>query len=188
MLQLQLQPFPVLETENLILKAVTHADAAAFLDMRSNTTVMQYIPRPIMQNAEEATTFIDNCIDNIAQNEYIHWGIYYKSQPNEMLGSIGYYRTQLAHYRSEIGYSLREKYFSKGIMQEAIATVIAYGFETIQLHTIEAVIDPANIASQKLLVRNGFVQEGHFLENELWQGKWLDTLVLTLHRKNYKKN
>jgi [ribosomal protein S5]-alanine N-acetyltransferase len=184
MLELSFTPFPVLETEHLILKAVTHLDAPAFLDMRSNKNVMQYIPRPIMQTLDEAKIFIENCIENIAANEYIHWGIYYKTNPSDMLGTIGFYRTQKEHYRSEIGYSLREQYFAKGIMQEAIKVVINYGFDSMQLHTIEAVIDPANNASEKLLIKNGFVKEGHFLENELWQGKWLDSAIYTLHGKN----
>jgi [ribosomal protein S5]-alanine N-acetyltransferase len=184
MLQPSYTPFPVLETEHLILKAVTHADAPALLDMRSNKKVMQYIPRPIMQNLDEAKVFIDNCIENIAANQYIHWGIYYKTKPSDMLGTIGFYRTQKEHYRSEIGYSLREHFFAKGIMQEAIKVVITYGFDVMHLHTIEAVIDPANIASEHLLIKNGFVKEGHFLENELWQGQWLDCAVFTLHKRN----
>jgi [ribosomal protein S5]-alanine N-acetyltransferase len=77
-----------------------------------------------------------------------------------------------------------EQYFAKGIMQEAIKVVITYGFDSMQIHTLEAVIDPANIASKKLLIKNGFVKEGHFLENELWQRQWLDCAIYTLHGKN----
>jgi [ribosomal protein S5]-alanine N-acetyltransferase len=182
---LNFQPFPNLETENFILKEMSYTDVEAVLDMRSNKTVMRFLPRPIMQNIDEAKIFIDAAINSAAQNEHLTWGVYAKTNPAEMLGTIGYYRTQAHNYRSEIGYALREKYFQKQIMSEVIIECIKYGFEVLNLHTIEAVIDPENIASEKLLLKNGFVKEGHFKENEFWQGKWLDSAVYTLHKNKF---
>jgi len=75
----------------------------------------------------------------------------------------------------------------KGYITEAIKAVVTYGFEEMDLHSIEAVIDPDNVASEKVLQKNGFVKEAHILENELWDGKFWDTVIYSLLRRNFKK-
>ena len=44
--------------------------------------------------------------------------------------------------------------------------MVKYGFEEMKLHSIEAIIDPANLASEKVLQKNGFKKEAHLKENE----------------------
>ena len=54
--------------------------------------------------------------------------------------------------------------FGKGYTTEAIKVVLEYGFEQLDLHSMEAIIDPDNIASERVLQKNGFVKEAHILE------------------------
>ncbi len=42
-------------------------------------------------------------------------------------------------------------------------------------------------ASERVLVKNGFVKEAHILENELWEGRFLDTVIYSLLRRNFNK-
>ena len=44
-----------------------------------------------------------------------------------------------------------------------------------------------NSASERVLQKNGFLKEAHILENELWEGKFLDTVIYSLLRRNFKK-
>jgi ribosomal-protein-alanine N-acetyltransferase len=71
----------------------------------------------------------------------------------------------------------------KGIVTEAIKAVIKYGFETLKLHSIGAVIDPENVASAKVLKKNGFVKEAHLKENEFFEGRYLDSVIYSLLNK-----
>ena len=68
---------------------------------------------------------------------------------------------------------------SKSI-SEAINEVVNYGFEVMQLHSIEAIIDPENFASEKVLQKNGFVKEAHLKENEFYDGRFLDTVIYSI--------
>ena len=54
------------------------------------------------------------------------------------------------------------------------------------MHSIEAVIDPDNIASEKVLLKNNFVKEAHILENELYEGTFWDTVIYSILKRNYK--
>jgi ribosomal-protein-alanine N-acetyltransferase len=60
---------------------------------------------------------------------------------------------------AEIGYELHPSYQLKGIMQEALTTVLRYGFQVLQLKSITAFPSADNVPSIRLLERNGFKRE-----------------------------
>ncbi len=80
-----------------------------------------------------------------------------------------------------------DEYSGKGFVTEAIDVILDYGFNDLKLHSIEAIIDPDNIASEKVLIKSGFVKEAHILENEYFEGKFWDTVIYSILRRNYKK-
>jgi hypothetical protein len=56
---------------------------------------------------------------------------------------------------AELGYWLGEPYWGRGYGREAAAAIIEYGFEVLGLETIQAISDPSNAASQKVLLACG---------------------------------
>jgi ribosomal-protein-alanine N-acetyltransferase len=182
MLNINFTPFPDLETERLSLKQVTNDDVTDIFELRSNEEVMKYIPRPLLQNKEEALELIAMLNDKIENNIGINWGIRLKNDP-KIIGIIGHYRIKPEHYRAEVGYMLLPEYNGKGIVSEALQKVVEYGFKEMQLHSIEAILDPKNTGSEKVLLKNGFVKEAHLLENEYYDGRFLDTLIYSILNK-----
>lgn len=179
-------PFPELETERLLLRRVTKDDLNEIFLLRSNPDTMKYIPRPLIKDYEgalEHLTMIDAKIEN---NEGINWAITLRDNP-KMIGIIGHYRIQHENYRCEIGYMLLPEYNGKGIVSEAVNKVTDYGFTVMQMHSIEGIIDPANIASEKVLQKNGYTKEAHLLENMYYEGQFLDTVIYSLLKRNFNK-
>lgn len=176
MLTINFSPFPNLETERLILRRVLPSDVKEMFELRSNPETMKYIPRPLLTNHEEALAHIQMMEDKIETNEGINWAITLKGD-DTMLGVIGHYRIKPEHYRAEVGYMILPEYHGKGITSEAVQCVVDYGFNTMQLHSIEGVIDPENEASERVLQKCGFVKEAHFKENEYFDGKFIDAVV-----------
>lgn len=179
MLTLTFSPFPQLQTERLILKRLTPEDAPSLFEMRSNPEVMKYIDRPLAKTVDDATALIQVISDLLEKNEAITWGIFLNNDAC-IRGTIGFWRIEKENHRAEIGYLLHPMLQGKGFMQEAIESVIDFGFETMRLHSIEANVKPENKASEKLLLRNGFVQEGYFKENYFFDGAFRDTVVYSL--------
>lgn len=175
MVEVQTNPFPVIRTERLILRQVSHDDVQAVFDMRSDPETMKYIPRPVARNLEDAMSIIRAMELGQQKKESINWAITLAGD-NRLLGIIGYPRMDKEHRRGEIGYLLHRGYHRQGIMQEAIVPVIGHGFRNMRFHTIEGIIDPGNIASENLLLKNGFIKEAHFRENLLFEGKWMDSV------------
>lgn len=179
MLTFQLTPVPELVTERLVLRQVQRTDADDILYLRSHPQLMHFIPRVRAVNREDALTLIDRFNTLSQANEAINWGITLKGE-NKVIGVIGYVKMNAAYHRAEVGYMLHDGYHGRGITSEALAVVLRHGFEAYRLHSVEAIIDPANIASEKVLEKSGFVKEGFFREAEYWDGRYLDIAVYSL--------
>lgn len=106
MLTINFSPFPILETERLILRRVLPSDVKEMFELRSNPETMKYIPRPLVTNYDEALAHIKMMEDKIETNEGINWAITLKGD-DKMLGVIGHYRIKPEHYRAEVELNLR---------------------------------------------------------------------------------
>lgn len=182
MLEFNFTPFPTIETDRLILRRITNDDVDEVFELRSNPETMKYIPRPLVKNSDDALEHIAMIEEKIITNIGINWGISLKGDP-KLLGLIGFYRMKPENYRAEIGYMLLPEFHGKGIVPEAVNRLITYGFNDLKLHSIEAVIDPENFASEKVLQKCGFIKEAHFKESEFYEGRFLDNVVYSLLNK-----
>jgi [ribosomal protein S5]-alanine N-acetyltransferase len=175
-------PFKNLESSKLILREITVDDAQEIFDLRSNPETMKYIPRPLVTSIDGALDHIKMIREKIEKNEGINWAITKKGDP-KFIGIIGHYRIKWEHFRSEIGYMLLPEYHGQGIITEAIKLMIDYGFNDMKMHSLEAIIDPKNIASARVLEKNGFIKEAHFIENEFYDGRFLDAAIYSILNK-----
>lgn len=176
---LNLEPFPQLVTERLVLRKPSLDDCNAVFKIRSDEKVMQYIGRPLMKSIQDGKEWLQNILDTMARHEAINWAITLKNDP-VLIGTIGFWRIQPEHFRGEIGYVLDPEYQGLGIMHEAFEPVLNYGFQNMHLHSIEAQVHPDNLSSVRVLERNGFIREGYFRENFYFEGTFTDTAVYSL--------
>ncbi len=179
MLEFNFTPFPLLTTERLILRKAVIEDAPEIFFLRSDPRVLKYIDREPAQSLEEAQQFITLITDNLESNNGINWAISLKDD-SRLIGTIALWRLIKEHHRAEIGYTLHPDFQGKGIMDEAMKAIIDYGFNVMNLHSIEANINPDNKASQNLLERNNFVREAYFKENYYHNGIFLDSAIYSL--------
>ncbi|HET7899041.1 MAG TPA: GNAT family N-acetyltransferase [Flavisolibacter sp.] len=180
MLSPNFSPFPELTTPRLLLRQLTLADAPGVQHIRSNKDVMQYINRPLTLTLQDAEAWVGLVIEALAAGNGITWCMCLKEAPAEHVGTIGLWRIEKENHRAEIGYMLEPRLHGKGLMSEALLAVVHYGFTGLQLHSIEARIDPRNKASEALLKKTGFVQEALFRENYRLNEGFADTAVFSL--------
>ncbi|MNX87160.1 ribosomal-protein-L7/L12-serine acetyltransferase [compost metagenome] len=108
------------------------------------------------------------------------WAITLKDNPELMIGNVGYWRTDLANHRAEIGYMLHPDYWRQGILSEGLVAAIDFGFNTVGFHSIFANINPGNDASRQLLLKHNFIKEAYFREDYYFEGKFLDSEIYGL--------
>ena len=186
MLSINFHPFKNLKTERLLIRRITAADVNEIMALRGNPDTMKFVPRPLVTNVEEAMEHFKMIDDKIEHNIGINWAITLKGNP-KLIGIIGHYRIQPENHRSEIGYMILPEYNGQGFVPEAVKALLIYGFDDLQMHSIEAVINPENKASERVLQKSGFVKEAHFIENEYYNGKFYDSVIYSLLKRNFKR-
>ncbi|RUL47433.1 MULTISPECIES: GNAT family N-acetyltransferase [Lysinibacillus] len=180
------ETFPVLETKRLVLRQVTQEDAASVFSYLSDEDVMKYY-------GLEPFTSINNALNEISWYESIRdnktgmrWGITLKEQ-GIVVGSCGFHNKVAQHFRTEIGFELSKEQWGKGIASEAVEAIIRYGYEQMNFQRIEALIEPPNQASQKLVEKLGFVREGLLRNYEFTRGKFDDLYMYSLLKQDFDK-
>ncbi len=184
MLSLNFDPFPILESSRLCLRAIHDGDVNEVFLLRSDKELMKFIPRPIASNLNDAADHIKMVTSIIAKNEGLNWAIT-EIGNDKMIGIIGFYRIKPENFRGELGYMILKQYQNKGYISEAVVKTLDYAFNTLGFNSIEAVIDPENEASERVLIKNGFRKEAHLRENEYWNGKFLDTVIYSVLKNNF---
>lgn len=172
-------PLPALETERLILREMTAADAEALFAVYCDAQWLKYWGFRVDRSVVDTRARIAQ--DRLANRRCrrLRWAITLR-EGGTPVGSAGYYRFMPEHRRAEITYELRESASGNGYMTEAVRAIVRFGFERLGLHSIEAGIDPRNHASIAVVERIGFRREGYLQENYLFDGEFCDTLLYTL--------
>lgn len=180
MLQVNFHPFPEIKTERLLLRRLITEDIEEIYKMRSDKNVMKFIGKNPITTMQEAIDFYNLVNDSLHNNTGITWVMALIDSPEKMIGTIGLWRLIKEHFRAEIGYMLMPGYWKKGFAKEAVLRVIQFGFDQLNLHSIEAHIDSKNLASASLLERTGFIREAYFKEDFFFNGAFEDTAIYSL--------
>ncbi|MBL4746146.1 MAG: GNAT family N-acetyltransferase [Flavobacteriaceae bacterium] len=155
---MNLKYFPKITTERLILRKIEETDAARILFLRSDITINKFIDRPEStktKNVSDALKVIKKITEAMADNTSVSWGITLKNKP-EIIGSICLWNFSEDSKTAEVGYDLNPIFQRKGIMSEALKSVVHFGFRELQLERIEAITHLQNENSKMLLIKNGF--------------------------------
>ena len=179
MLKVDFNPFPIIETERLLLRRYSLSDAEELFQFRKNEEAMKYNEKRLAKSIDDIYDLINLINSRVDANEGINWAVIL-IQNNKLIGMVSLHKIYKEHHRAELGYMLDPSYWSKGIASEAVKAVLDYGFNNLNLHSIEAMIDPNNSASKKLLTKFNFIKEAYFKENTFFNEKYYDTEVYSL--------
>lgn len=175
--------FPEFESERIRFRKINLDDAKDLFLIRSNDDVMRFMDVPRHHSISDSEKLIHTIDKSYKEESGIDWSIIEK-QSNTFIGYIGFIRIFPEHCRAEIGYALKPEYWGKGYMYETINCMVRFGFEEMNLHSIEANVNPLNERSKKVLERIGFNKEAHFRENYLFNGEFLDSIIYSLLEKD----
>jgi len=151
----------------------------------SDPEVMRYWSTPPLPNKEAAASLIEEIQTGFAQQQSLKWGVALLSD-NRVIGTATLFRPDFTHRRAELGYALGRKQWGQGYMHEALTAVVAYAFNTLHFHRIEADVDPRNAASIRALERLGFQREGYLRERWYVGGETQDALFYGLLRPEWE--
>lgn len=184
-------PTPVLEGPRVVLRAPRSRDFEAWraLRRRSRDFLKPYEPRWTdadlnrqafgarlwrgRQEARRGTDYAFLVFEKSTKGEVLVGGL-----------TISNVRRRAAQFAT-LGYWMGEEFAGRGLMTEAVGTLLPFFFETLALHRLQAAFLPHNAASRRVLEKNGFREEG-YAENYLQiDGKWADHVLFALTRERW---
>ncbi|MFA5886711.1 MAG: GNAT family N-acetyltransferase [Patescibacteria group bacterium] len=130
-------------------------DAQRFLEILSNPKFI-YFDVSVKSLAEEKRWLKKNA-EKRKNNQEWNYTILYKKR---VVGGIGFKINQFRKYIGEIGYFIDEKYWGRGIASQAVKLIEEEGLKKLGLRRIEIMMQPANKASEKVALKNGYIKEG----------------------------
>ncbi|WPV02509.1 GNAT family N-acetyltransferase [Mucilaginibacter sp. cycad4] len=169
---MHISELPLLTTDRLRLRGLLDSDAPQILAIRSNAEVNKYLDRPNNTTIDEALSFIKKIKEIVSGGEGFYWGITLTDK-EELIGTICYWNLEPTDKKAEIGYELHPDYHRQGFMQEAISSVLAFGFNDQNFELVTACPKQGNESSVKLLKKTGFSLAGDFTDEET-KSKYLD--------------
>jgi RimJ/RimL family protein N-acetyltransferase len=115
------------------------------------------------------------------QGHPVTWAI--RDRQDHLVGAVGFSELQLGQsHRAEIGYWLARPHWGRGIMTAVVRTACGHAFGEWELLKIVAHVRPNNLASARVLEKNGFVQEGYLRRHFRKDGQYLDARFFALIR------
>ena len=152
---MNLNHFPEIKTERLLLRRLKQSDWEMISYLRSDRGVNEFVKRPSAESKEKAIEFILKTNKAIEKRNLYYWAIA-EIISAQMIGSICLWNFSKDQKAAEVGYDLSPKYQGKGIMNESLKSILEFGFKILNLDSIEAYTHKDNKSSKKLLERNRF--------------------------------
>lgn len=178
----------VIETERLLLKSSREVSAQAVLDYywRNRDFLWEYSPLRDSDFYTEAhqTALLAEQECNWQQGIGYRFYLCPKECPEEVIGTAALNNIVRGAFQScFLGYQLDDRYLRQGFMTEAIRRIVAFAFETLKLHRIEANILPRNLPSRKLAEKCGFEMEGTSAKYLQINGIWEDHIHYVIRNR-----
>ncbi len=164
---------PIVHTEHLVLRPLALTDAADVQRLAGDREIASttgLIPHPYEDGMAEA--WIESYAPEYAKGTTLRFAITL-AESGELVGAMGL-RIERDHHRAELGYWIGTPYWNRGFATEAARAVIAFGFESLQLHRIHANHLTRNPASGRVMEKAGMRYEGALREHVLKWGVYED--------------
>ncbi len=176
---------PTINAGRVTLRWITEKDVDALYRIFSHPEVMRYWSTPPLADRNAAVKLLHEIHDGFRRQALLKWGVA-RCADDALIGTTTLFNLDFDNHRAEIGYGLDRAHWGNGYINEALQALLAYAFEELALHRIEADVDPRNTTSIRTVERLGFKQEGYLRERWQVNGEIQDSLFYGLLRPDWE--
>ncbi|MRR09602.1 N-acetyltransferase [bacterium] len=164
---------PALETARLRLRGFRTDDARDVFEYSSDPEVTRFVFWSPHATVQESSDFVNRHVQLAGNGELSSWAVEHKAD-DKLIGTCGFTWWRPEHGKAELAYALSRTYWNQGLVTEAAAACIAYGFDALKLNRIEARCMPENIASERVMQKCGMRYEGTMRQTMMVKGRYVD--------------
>ncbi len=183
--------FPEFKTDRLNLTQITNNDADAIYELFSDQKVVEYYDFEAFTEHSQSSQFIRRMQERFEFMFGIRWAIRFKGSDN-LIGTCGFNSWNINMKSTVIGYDLHPTFWGEGIMTEAIHRIAVEAFygelPCGTLNRIQANTVPGNAASESVLLKVGFKEEGLRRQSGYWKNRFHDLKCFGLIKDEFKKD
>ena len=174
------QAHPTLATKRLRLRQFESRDVEGLHTCFGDREAMRYWNFPPCETQAESERWVKILEKNTSPYAFLAWALADK-RSDRCIGMVNYHHREAQNRRLEVGYILAPAQQGRGLMTEAMQALLAYCFEELSVHRVQALIHPDNGASIALAKRLGFRCEGGPLRDYWRVGDgFLDVMMYAL--------
>ncbi|MDR1916389.1 MAG: GNAT family N-acetyltransferase [Synergistaceae bacterium] len=174
--------FPVLKTEDFILRELTDDDLDAISSIWGSAKVTEKMSSgPLSHEDSIQMLYVLRSLWN--NDAGIRWGVEHAGQ---LIGTCGFHNINKGARRGELGYELDYSSWGRGLMRKALQPVLDYGFNIMRFERIEAFLNVDNDRSAALLKKLGFKLEGTLRNYTLSPRGLIDQNCFSLLKYDWK--
>ena len=149
----------ILETQRLLLRHLTLDDLDELYALYSDSEIRKYFPEGALNFEETREELEWHMHGHPDHNELGLWATIHK-ETGKFIGRCGLLPWEIdGKFEVEIAYLLDQNFWHQGFATEAANGILRYAFWTLNLPRLICLIDPENIASQKVAERIGMTLE-----------------------------
>lgn len=162
-----------LKSERLELKEITWNELELVHQLNSYPEVDKYNTLGIPKDLNDTRRAMQDAIEDQSESERTKyaWGIWLE---DEFVGKAGMNLSARKTRRAEIYFVLNPGFWGIGVATEATKSILAFGFDELNLHRIEAGVATENAASIRVLEKIGMTREGIGRKILPIRGQWVD--------------
>lgn len=169
----------MLETDRLMLRPLDarHAEAVLSYYERNREFLAPWEPfrDEWFYTVDHQRRLLEEEVDRMADGRMFKCWIFAKDNPEKIIGMVALSEIVRGSFLScYMGYKIDGGVKDMGYMSEAVGRMVDYAFGELGLHRIEANILPRNGASQRVVEKNGFINEGLSRKYIRINGVWED--------------
>jgi [ribosomal protein S5]-alanine N-acetyltransferase len=171
--------FPALTTARLRLREMVAEDAADLFTLFSRPEVMEFYDELPYTNVQQAEQLITRFSNWHSKDTGRRWGLALPEN-NKIIGTCGLFAHNKIYRSCIVGYDLLPQYWGIGYMQDALKSVLNFGFNSMNINRIQATTNLDSARSIHTLKTLGFNEEGVLREWGFWKGKFHDVRCFSL--------
>jgi [ribosomal protein S5]-alanine N-acetyltransferase len=162
---------PVLRTERLLLRQFEDTDIENVFKGLSHPGIIKYYG--VSYHSLEATKEQMAWFASLEKEGAGIWWAVCSPDDTIFYGAGGLNSLSKEHKKAEIGFWLMPEFWGQGIMSEAMPLICSFGFEKLDLHRIEGLVETENSNCKRALAKLGFDHEGTMKDCEVKNGKFI---------------
>lgn len=185
MYQLSFSPYPIIETERLLLRKPNLKDAEEIFELCRRPETSQYSYWRPHNNVNETREMIKQKLSDIKKGTLPPFFAVEEKATGRVIGTCSYVSADAAYKSVEIGYSILSDCWGQGFGSEVAWGLVGYAFDRMEAQRVYARVLPENTASLKLLRNLGFFDEAVLKKDFFFEGKVSDVVLLAMTDDEY---